>query len=146
MPNGLKYNIRNQFVIGVNDRTLAKLLKTLALNGININGFQQHKTSSFQNIFRFVVGKTEGENNNDLQTVRGILKQLQVEWWEKKVIQILEIASGAPGQLGMVYGALWCRVKIETIYLGENTKLYLDVSDNQEAIFILSAPELKLCK
>ncbi|SDN06967.1 hypothetical protein SAMN04488137_3353 [Fictibacillus solisalsi] len=146
MRNGLKYNIRNQFMIIVDDRTLARLLRRLALNGININGFQEYKTPNNQNIFRFVVGKTAGENNSELLIVRDILQNLQVHWQEKQVIQILEISSGAPGQLGIIYGALWCKVKIEAIYFGEDTKLFLDVSANQNALYILSAPELKLCK
>ncbi|MDN4071926.1 hypothetical protein [Fictibacillus terranigra] len=147
MQNGLKYNVRTQFRMMADDPTLAKLLKHLALSGININGFQQLKPDPYSplSVFRFVVGSTEGESPNEIEAVRNILSSSHVHWTEKHVIQILEIASGAPGQLGMIQGALWCKVKIEAIYLGEKTKIYLDVSNNKEAIKVLSQP-LQLCR
>ncbi|MED2975099.1 hypothetical protein P4361_23095 [Fictibacillus sp. B-59209] len=148
MPNGLNYKMRTQFLLIADDRTLAKLLKHFALNGININGFQQLKPdpNSPQNVVRFVVGSTEGEIPNEIQAVRNTLYPLHLHWTEKQVIQILDIASGAPGQIGMIHGALWCKVKIKAIYLGEQTKIFLDVSNNKEAIRILSQPQLQLCR
>ncbi|SDJ16744.1 hypothetical protein [Alteribacillus bidgolensis] len=144
--NSFTFNIRTQFFFVVDDRTLSRILSGIAEEGVNINGYLQTKFSfKNHNLVRLVVGSTDSESNHDIRVVRGVLIKLSVKLQEKKVIQVLEITSGVPGQVNSIFGALWCKLNVEAIYVGEDTKLYLDVLDINEAIQILSQEDPEQC-
>lgn len=148
MNSSLNYNLRTQFYFMTDQRTLSDILNQLSLYRINMNGYVQTeivRDGSKLNILRIVTGTTEGENEYDLNTMRNILKHYRVRFQEKSVVQVLEILPEAPGQINAIYGSLWCKLSVNAIYVGEDTKIYLDVSDINQTIEILSQPALEMC-
>ncbi|WP_078382236.1 hypothetical protein [Sutcliffiella halmapala] len=150
MKQCLDFNIRTQFTFHVNDLTFSCLLSGLAEQGVNINGFLQTIEKKRLNFVRMVVGYTNQETENDLRIMRKILRRLDVKFQEKPIIQLLDLPSDVPGQVNTIFGALWCNLQVNAMYIGEATNLYLDVSHIGNAIRILSQtdPEqcLKVCK
>jgi hypothetical protein len=147
MVHSLNYNIRTQFYFKADDKTLSNILNQLTLYRINLNGYVSevlNKNGDLKTV-RVVTGTTEGENEFDIQTMRNILKHYRVRYQEKHVIQVLEILSGPPGQINTLYGALWCKMPVHAVYIGEDTKIYLDVTDMGKALEILTQPNLEMC-
>ncbi len=53
------------------------------------------------------------------------------------------ISPGVPGQINAIFGALWRKLNVKAIYVGEDTKIYIDVSNIREAIETLSQEEIE---
>ncbi|ANX11734.1 hypothetical protein ABE41_006910 [Fictibacillus arsenicus] len=147
MPNQLQYSLKTQFSFCVSDKKLSCILSEIANQGININGYEQSvfPTKRNFNMVRLVPGTTESQTKDDYYTVIAILRDFGVCFNQKKVIQILDLPAGVPGQINTIFGALWCKVDVFSIYIGENDSLYLDVSDNHKAICKLSQDPIKQC-
>lgn len=153
---GFSFKIRTQFSFIVNDPTLSSILGGIAKQGINVTGFLQtkpvntentnaHNYGSDQNIVRLVVGSPDSENSSDLLGARKVLDNLDVEFQEKPVIQVVGIPPGVPGIFNSIFGALWCKVMVYAMYVGELTRLILDTSDILETLLILSRIPLPQC-
>lgn len=154
---GFTFKIRTQFSCVVNDQTLSSILNGIAKQAINITGYLQtkplntennnfsHHFGSDRNIVRLVVGSPDFESSSDLLGVRKILDGLNVEFQEKSVIQVVDIPPGVPGVINSIFGALWCKVIVHAIYIGEETRLFIDPSDIYEALLILSRTPLNQC-
>lgn len=148
---GFTFKIRTQFSFIVDDCTLSSILSGIAKQEINITGYLQTKlfeidkkssnnlNSNF-NVVRLVVGSPDSEKCSDLLGVRDILASLGTNFQEKKVIQVLEIASGVPGVINGIFAALLCEVIVYAIYYGEQTRLFIDTSDICKSLLILSHP------
>lgn len=148
MPNQFRFILKTQFTFCVSDEQLSCILNKIANQGININGYEQSvcQTKCNQiNMIRLVPGTTDVQGNNDVITVISILRKLDVMFRQKKVIQILDLPPGVPGQINAIFGVLWCKVNVFSIYLGEDNTLYLDVSNNEKAIRILSSNQVIQC-
>jgi hypothetical protein len=157
MSNGsFSFLIRTQFSFVVNDPTLSQILSGIAAQSINITGYLQTKhfkiknkdhynIVSNNNIVRLVVGSPDSETNADLIGVRKVLNSLGVKFQEKEVIQVLEVIPGVPGVINGIFGALWCKVTVNALYFGEETRLFIDVSDTKKALQILSQAPVKQC-
>jgi hypothetical protein len=143
-----RYHLKTQFTFCVNDNLLSCILSNIADCGINLNGYEQ---TSFQkhdikfNLIRLVPGTTEAQSKKDVLTVKEILRDSGVRFQQKTVIQLLELPSAVPGQVSMIFAALWCRVKVFAIYIGEDNTLFLDVSNNKRAVCILSQDNVEPC-
>ncbi|SFD36766.1 hypothetical protein SAMN05428981_10185 [Bacillus sp. OV194] len=141
------YRLREQFLFAASDETIACMLSALADKGGNITAFEQTRTAgnrTFLNTVRLVIGNDEGENSDDLRTLKKILKKLGVYYKQKTVIQFI-FTPDVPGQFSAVYNLLWCRVTINAFYIGEDNTLYMDVSNIEKAQRILSNPNSKPC-
>lgn len=144
----LQYRVKTQFSFCVSDKILSCILSEIANQGININGYEQsifpakHKKC---NTVRLVPGTTDSQSQDDVCTVITILRDLGVCFNQKKVIQILDLSAGVPGQINAIYGALWCKVDVFSIYIGEDNTLFLDVSNNDKTIRKLSVYPVKQC-
>jgi hypothetical protein len=147
--SGFIFQLRTQFSFIVDDRTLSHILSGIAKQAINITGYLQ--TVSFDinrkssndvicdsNIVRLVVGSPDSETARDLLGVREILNSLGVKFRQKEVIQVLQVPPGVPGIINGIFSALWRRVIVFAIYIGEETRLFIDVSDNKKALQILN--------
>lgn len=154
--SGFSYKLRTQFSFIAEDRTLSLILSGIAEQAINITGYLQ--TKSFEtgvkscnamvskcNLVRLVVGSPDAETSRDLLGVTRVLRSLGVSFLQKEVIQVLEIQPGVPGVINSIFGALWCREQVNAIYLGEETRLFLDVANNTKAIQILSQTPVRQC-
>lgn len=153
--SGFSYKIRTQFSFIVDDPTLSCILNTIANQDISITGYLQTKPletdniyncSSHSNLVRLTVGSPDAETSRDLMGVRNVLNSLGVSFEEKPVIQVLQIVSGIPGIINGIFGALWCKVKVNAFYIGEDTRYFIDVSDVCKALFILSKVPLEQCQ
>jgi len=153
---GFTFRIRTQFSFTVDDRTLSCILSGIAQRQINITGYIQTKFFETGNTFsdglnlncnvvRLVVGSPDAESSSDLLGVRDVLDTLAVKFQETAVIQVLEITPGVPGIINGIFGALWCRVTVNAIYIGEETRLFIDASDIGQALIILSIPPVEQC-
>lgn len=142
-----KFRIRTQFSFTVNDRTLSCILKGIADQKVNIDGYFQTKIRKKTNcnVVRLVVGPVEFETQKDLRVVRRVLRTLGVKFQEKKIIQVFGFPAEVPGIINNLFGALWCKLKVKAIYLGEKSKIYLDVSDIPKTIQILSEGKITQC-
>jgi hypothetical protein len=152
---GFVFKIRTQFSFVVDDRTLSCFLSGIAKLEINITGYMQTKLfeinnnrkniSSNCNVVRLVVGSPDSENDTDIIGVRNVLDTLGINYQVNPVIQVLEVPPGVPGAINGIFGALWCKVIVNAIYPGEETRLFIDASDNYEALLILSESPLVEC-
>ncbi len=139
------FNIRTQYTFLANDRTLSCILSGIAKKKINITGFLQTKIRNHFNFVRLVVGSPDAETKHDLRVARQVLTSLGVKFQEEKVIQVLRITPGVPGVINRIFGALWCKVKVKSFYIGEETRLFLNVSNIHKAIKILSQTKVVQC-
>ncbi|MDN4593271.1 hypothetical protein, partial [Polycladomyces subterraneus] len=129
----------------VKDRTLSCILSGIAGKQVNITGYLQTRLRHQLNLVRLVVGPPDLERRSDLQVVRNVLRSLCVPFQEKKVLQILRISTRNTRCHQRIFGALWCRVKVKAIYIGEETRLFVDVSKLGRAVRILSQQIGKQC-
>ncbi len=153
--NCFTFKIRTQFSFIVDDCALNCILSGIAKQKINITGYFQTKfiephnkchNKSNCNIVRVVVGSADCENCKDLLGLRGVLDCIGVAFEEKSVIQVVEIASGTPGLFSYINSSLLCKVTINAIYVAEETRFIIDVSDICEALKILSKTTVDHCQ
>lgn len=153
---GFTFKIRTQFSFIVDDPTLSYILSGIAKQEINITGYLQTKLFEIENnnpnnlysncnVVRIVVGSPDSENSSDLLGVRKVLDRLGVKFQEKSVIQAVDIPPGIPGIINGIFGALRCKVIVNAIYIGEETRIFIDASDIREALLILSQTPLEQC-
>lgn len=151
---GFTFKIRTQFSFIIDDSTLSSILSDIAKQGISITGYLQTKSlkthnkckNNFNsNFVRLVVGSHDAENSSDLLGVRNVLDCLGVEFQEKSVIQVVQIIPGIPGVINGIFGSLWCKVTVNALYYGEETRLFIDVSNICEALLILSETLIEEC-
>lgn len=142
--NSFAYLLRTQFSFTVDDSTLASLLKSIAGQKLNINAFSQLKSNDL-NFVRLVVGSSEAETPADLQSIRRILRGMKVRSQEKQVIQIIRLRAGKAGQINDIYASLWFKVEVRAIYMGEKSNVYVETSDLDQVISILSQGEIEPC-
>lgn len=138
------YLLRTQFSFTADDPAMANLLKGIADQKININAFAQLKGND-TNYVRLVVGSSEAEAPLELQSIRRILRSLKIRSQEKQVIQIIRLRAGRAGQIDAIYSALWCKVDVRAIYIGEKTNVYVDSTDLDQVITILSSENIEPC-
>lgn len=141
------YKIRTQFSFFADDKALARVLAGIAGRDISITGYLQTKLpedarrrNSSSNFARLVVGSPDAETAAELDGVREVLRALDIEFQEAPVIQVLLIAPGVPGILSGIFGALRRKVTVGAMYIGEDTRIFVDASDICKALFILSQP------
>ncbi|MCA1318313.1 hypothetical protein LC085_00190 [Bacillus tianshenii] len=132
------FDIRTQFTFQTGYGKLNSVLKGLTDEGININGYFQTIANRKTNFVRMVVGTSEDEDLQELKKVKKILRKYAVKFQEKQVIQVQDLPAGIPGQISAIYGALWSKLQVNAIYLGEDNNLYLDTSHIGQTIKILS--------
>lgn len=149
---GFAYKIRTQFSFITDDTTLSCILNNVAGQNISITGYLHTKLLQTEagykntlNLVRLAVGSPNEETNRDLTGVRNVLKSLSVEFQEKPVIQVLLITPGIPGIINGLFGVLWCNVKVNAFYIGEETRLFIDVSDVCKALMSLAEMPLQQC-
>ncbi|WP_078382235.1 hypothetical protein [Sutcliffiella halmapala] len=143
--DSFEYLIRTQFAFSTDASALSCILDGIAERKINVNAFQQTKANNLYHV-RLVIGSSESENTRDLYGVRKVLSSLKQKFTEKQVIQIIQLRAGRPGQINELFAALWCHVTVNSIYIGEKTNVYVDTSDIEQTISILSQEELELCE
>ncbi|MDN4071829.1 MULTISPECIES: hypothetical protein [Fictibacillus] len=142
------YKLREQFLFVASDETIACILKELEDLGGNITAFEQTRAAgnrNFLNTVRLVAGSAEDKSCEDLWNLKKILKKFSVCYRQKTIIQFI-LTPGIPGQISAIYHLLWCRVCINSIYIGEDNTLYMAVSDIEKAHRILSNPNSKPCR
>lgn len=139
------YLIRTQFSFKVDDWALSCILDGLAEQEINVNAYFHTKLDEDTHLVKIVVGNSNGETTRDLQGVRRVLRGYGIPFKERQVIQVVKLPAGQSGQLNDLFGALWCELQVESMYIGENTNVFLDTSDLERAIEILSHSDLIVC-
>lgn len=139
------YLIRTQFSFQVDDWALSCILDGLAEQEVNINAFFHTKLDEKAHLVKLVLGSSTAETTQELQVLRRILRGYGLPFKERQVIQVVKLPAGQSGQLNDLFGAIWCELQVESMYLGENTNVFLDTSDLERAIEILSEAVLVLC-
>ncbi len=144
----LKYEIeyRTQFTFTANDQTFSNILNGISTHTVNIVGLTTTKNRNKNNFVRIVAGTSETETNRDLNVVRKTLNSQNVSFKEETIIALLNIPAGVPGVFNLLYGSLWCKVDVKSIYLGEKDIVFLNVSNIKKATEILSQENLKRCQ
>ncbi|TMU88300.1 hypothetical protein FGG79_09435 [Bacillus sp. BHET2] len=136
--NGFKFQLYRQFTFQTNDRIVSSFFNDLAMEEINITGLVQVKEKNGTNFMKVVVGTPVVQTTNDLETTRCVLRSLGVKFLEYDIIQVYGFPPETPGIVNILYSALWCKVKVRAIYIGEDTLLYIDVRDTEKALCILN--------
>ncbi len=139
------FTLRTQFTFIANDITLSCILSGIAENSVNIAGFFTTRNANNINFVRLVAGSSESESMEDLLVVTKTLKSFHVKFEEEKVLALATIPAGIPGGYNRVIGSLWCKMKLESFYVGEDNIIYLNVSNIKKAIEILSQENVKQC-
>lgn len=147
-PEQLKYEIeyRTQFTFTANDQNFCNILNGIAKHSVNLLSLTTTKNRDKNNFIRIVAGTTETETNRDLNVVRRTLNSLNVSFKEETIIALFNIPAGVPGVFNLLYGSLWCKVEVKSMYLGENDIVFLNVSNIKKATEILSQKQLKRCQ
>lgn len=140
------YLVRTQFSFQVDDWALSCILDGLAEQKVNVNAYFHTKVSGDIHLVKLVLGSSTAETTQDLQIMRRVLRGYGLPFKERQVIQVVKLPAGKSGQLNDLFGALWCELQMESMYIGENTNVFLDTSDLERAIDILSEAVLVLCK
>lgn len=125
---------------------LSCILAGIAGRNVSITGISQTRNRKGLNLVRLVVGAPNAETAHDLQVVRKVLSLNGVRFCEAKVLQIRNISAGVPGAINAIYGALWCKVKVKALYFGESTRIFVYVSDLDNAAKILSQKQVPTCR
>jgi len=144
----LNYEIeyRTQFTFTASDQTLSNILNDIAKHSVNLLALTTTKNRDKKNFVRIVAGTTETETNRDLNVVRKTLDSHNVSFKEETIIALLNIPPGVPGVFNQLYGSLWCKVQVKSMYLGENDIVFFNVSNIKKATEILSQETLKRCQ
>ncbi|KMJ57257.1 hypothetical protein AB685_17815 [Bacillus sp. LL01] len=140
------YLIRTQFSFDVDEWALSCIMDGLGEQQVNINAYFHSKTNDGTHLVKLVLGSSEAETSQDLQALRRVLRGYGLGFKERQVIQVVKLPAGKSGQLNDLFGALWCELQVESMYLGENTNVFLDTSDIERAIDILSDPVMFVCE
>jgi len=144
----LKYEIeyRTQFTFTANDQTFSNILNGIAKHSVNLLSLTTTQNRDKNNFIRIVAGTTENETNRDLNIVRKTLNSFNVSFKEETIIALLNIPAGVPGVFNLLYGSLWCKVEVKSMYLGENDIVFINVANIKKATEILSQEQLKRCQ
>ncbi|GGI15505.1 hypothetical protein [Gottfriedia solisilvae] len=144
----LNYEIeyRTQFTFTASDQTLSNILNDIAKHSVNLLALTTTKNRDKKNFVRIVAGTTETETNRDFNVVRKTLDSHNVSFKEETIIALLNIPPGVPGVFNQLYGSLWCKVQVKSMYLGENDIVFFNVSNIKKATEILSQEILKRCQ
>ncbi|MET3193810.1 hypothetical protein [Bacillus sp. OAE603] len=144
----LKYEIeyRTQFTFTASDQNLSNILNGIAKHSVNLLALTTTKNRDKKNFVRIVAGTTETETNRDLNVVRKTLDSHNVSFKDETIIALLNIPPGVPGVFNQLYGSLWCKVQVKSMYLGENDIVFFNVSNIKKATEILSQESLKRCQ
>jgi hypothetical protein len=140
------YLVRTQFSFQVDDWALSCILDGLAEQQVNVNAYFHTKLDGDIHLVKLVLGSSTAETTQDLQTMRRVFRGYGLPFKERQVIQVVKLPAGKSGQLNDLFGALWCELQLESMYIGENTNVFLDTSDLERAIDILSEAVLVLCQ
>jgi len=128
--------IRTQFCFHTNDRILNRILNSIANGKANITAYCQTKKNKMNSV-KLVVGPSDSVSHRQKHVVREVLRSLGVMFHEKRVIQILTIVAGVPGDIRSIYGALFRKVKVNAIYDGDDNASIVSVSNIKLAVQIL---------
>ncbi|MCM3620306.1 hypothetical protein M3936_22360 [Sutcliffiella horikoshii] len=139
------YLIRTQFSFQVDEWALSCILDGLAEQEVNVNAYFHTKLDKEIHLVKIVLGSSTSEKIKDLQAFRRVMRSYGLPFKERQVIQVIKLPAGQSGQLNDLFGALWCELLVESMYLGENTNVFLDTSDLERAIEKLSEAVLVLC-
>jgi hypothetical protein len=145
MVESFDYLIRTQFSFQSNDQTLSCVLNGLSQQNVNVNAYFHTKEDAQKHLVKIVLGSSKAETPQELQVMRRILRNFRLRFKERQVIQVIKLPAGKSGQLNDLFGALWCDMQIESMYIGEDTNVYVDSSDIERAIEILSSPVMVVC-
>lgn len=128
---------RTQFTFKVDNKTLGCFFAKL-LSGVNMTAILVTKIESTRcNFVRTVVGSadpTNPTNGAQVEATRIALRELNISYKEKQVIQLLNVqTSPTPGALFSFYNSFFCTTGIKAIYIGEPAanqiiSVYFDVS------------------
>jgi hypothetical protein len=143
--NGFQFQVYRQFTFEANDRIVSCFLNELAINLVNITGYIQVKETNGSIFIKVIVGTPTVQSTRELELTRRTLRSLCVNYREKDVIQVYGFPPVTPGIINALYGALWCKVNVESITIGEDNVLYIDVDNVDEALRILNKPVLRRC-
>lgn len=134
-----------QFTFEANDPILSEFLNEVAMNNINITDYLQNREMIGRNCVQVVVGTPTAQKERDINSTRRILKGLGIKFCEYDIIKVFGFPPVTPGIINTLYGALWCKVKVRSMVIGEETLIYIDVDDIDQALRILRQPTLRRC-
>ncbi|MCA0986566.1 hypothetical protein [Guptibacillus algicola] len=144
-PNGFQFQLFRQFTFQTNDQVLSCFFNELASQNINITGYMQAKEANGINFVKVVVGTPSTQTASDLETTRSVLRSLGVKNREYDIIQVFGFPPVTPGVLNTLFGALWCKVNVKAMYVGEESLIFIDVNDIKKALRTLNQSVLKRC-
>ncbi|QSX06504.1 hypothetical protein JYG23_03325 [Sedimentibacter sp. zth1] len=121
----LDIDYKLQFTVVLSNANICNLLKSIAEQNINIDGFLFLYNGGNQNVYKFIVGCDYIQTKDIIVSTRKILDNSNISYNEKIITSIR--ASKTPiGILEDIYCTLSSYVDIKSLYLGEKNTLYLE--------------------
>lgn len=146
MSSRFLFRIRTQFTFVAKDEAVSCVLRGIAQNKVNINGYELTKgVKSAYNQVRLVVGVTAYETARDLRVVRNVLRSQGIKYQTKQLLQIYGFPAETPGILNTLFNALRCKTRVIATYFSEKSKIYIDVANLPAAIRVLAQSPLPAC-
>jgi hypothetical protein len=131
--------LRTQFNFSTDPTTLDNILNEIANQHVSITAFLLNQNKSCLDV-KLVVGLPDSLANDCAWNtiVSSILRSNNVKFHTKEIVQAIGSESGVPGIIAKLYTALYKVVTIYTIYIGENTNLFIDSNNNCKVLQNLS--------
>jgi hypothetical protein len=152
MASTFTFLTRTQYSFQGTERSIARFLDSLANAGISITAYDIYKTNDIPGI-NLVVGFTDRIVPEWDTQVEAILNSGKYCWCKQNVLQVRGTPPGTVGVIRTIYGALFCKVNVKHIYMGEGITIdgrqensrIVDTSDNVMAQLLLSMNPIPQC-
>lgn len=139
MATSFTFLTRTQFKFRTEAAKFDAILKAIAGAKVSINAYNIKQRKNHPRVL-LVVG-LPGNVDEDAKwnkRVKLILREYEICYTYKEVVQVIGIPSGVSGVISRIYNALYREVQIYNIYLAEDTHRIIDSDNNRRVIRILS--------
>lgn len=128
---------RTQFAFIGEASTITTITELISNYGINLDGFLLLTIDNKSNVFKFVVGESTTQSEFEVETVRCLLKDNDINFCEKIVLKLF-YPYHTPDTFSSLYAGLSDALNVISIYTSTDNDIYLETSALEPTIKILS--------
>jgi hypothetical protein len=131
--------LRTQFSFKTSSSDFNSVLKSIADEEISITAYNIKQRKNCVRVLLVVGLPNSTEKDAEWnRKVKSILRRHDICYTRKKIVQASGVPSGVTGVISSIYDALYEKVQIYNIYLGEDTNRMIDTNNNKRVIRLLS--------
>lgn len=130
-------DVRTQFAFIAESSIISRVTEIISNYGISLDGFLLLTIDNKKNIFKFVVGDSNEQAEFEVETVRCILKDNDINFCEKTILKLF-YPYHTPDTFSSLYAGLSESLTVISIYTSTDNDIYLETSSLDSTIKILS--------